>query len=75
MSGRRGDPPPEWDKPVTEMTAEERAAAMRDVRRWLRDQDVRSGRVPPRTMRETEIWREGTSRRGRGRRTRSASGA
>ena len=32
---------------------------MRDLRRWLRDQDVAAGRRTPRTMREIEIWRAG----------------
>lgn len=68
MSGRRGDPPSEWGKSLTEMTAEERAAALRDVRRWLRDRSIRGGQKRPRTMRETEIWLEGVDRRSRSRR-------
>jgi hypothetical protein len=68
VSGRRGDPPPEWDKPVTEMTPEERAAAARDLRRWLRDRSIRGGQKRPRTMRETEIWLQGVERRSRSRR-------
>ncbi len=68
MSGRRKDPPPQWGKSLTDMTPEERGAAMRDVRRWLRDRSIRGGQKRPRTMRETEIWLEGVERRSRSRR-------
>jgi len=55
---------PEPPKPLTEMTAAERAAYMRQLRRAVHDDEARQGRRPPKTMRETEIWREGLVARG-----------
>jgi hypothetical protein len=40
------------------MTAAERSAYTAQLRRPLRDDDVRQGRRPPRSMREFEIWHE-----------------
>jgi hypothetical protein len=60
---------------LAEMTDEERAAALRDVRRWLRDGSIRGGQKRPRTMRETEIWLEGVERRSRARRISRRPGA
>ena len=44
-------PPPE--KPVREMTPAERDAYVRQLRRAVRDYDVRRGARRPQTMRET----------------------
>lgn len=60
---RRPDDFPEPSKPVTEMTSAEKLQYARDLRRWLRDGEVRRGRKKPRTMRETEIFLEGAERR------------
>lgn len=49
---------PEPPKPVTEMTAAERAEYTSRLRRTLRDDEVRRGARPPRSLREFEIWRE-----------------
>jgi hypothetical protein len=48
---------PTLPKPVTEMTAAERAAYTAQLRRAIRDDEVRRGRRPPRSMHEVEIWR------------------
>lgn len=45
-------------QPVLEMTPTERDAYTTSLRRALRDDEVRRGRRPPRSMRETEIWRQ-----------------
>jgi hypothetical protein len=45
------------------MTAAERQAHFRKLRRALRDHEVRRGVRRPNTMRETEIWREGEAER------------
>jgi hypothetical protein len=60
-AAERGELPefPEPSKPVAEMTAAERAAYTTALRRALRDDEVRRGRRPPRSMREVEIWRGG----------------
>ena len=61
---------PEPSKPLTEMTAAERACTPPSLRRTLRDDEVRRGRRAPRSMREVEIWeragRHKTSRQLRG---------
>jgi hypothetical protein len=54
---------PEPGKPPAEMTGAERAAYLRQLRRALRDDQVRRGTQTPRTMREMEIWREGDAER------------
>jgi len=54
---------PEPGKPPSEMTSAERAAYLRQLRRALRDDQVRRGTRPPSTMREMEIWREGEAQR------------
>jgi hypothetical protein len=64
--------PPLPDKPLTEMTRDELMKWRRDLSRWQRDRAVRSGRVAPRTMRETEIWLEAGRRTGSARGTRTA---
>jgi hypothetical protein len=59
MAGRRRPPElPEPEKPVGEMTSEERDEHVRELRRALRDEQVRRGTRPPKTMRETQIWHE-----------------
>ncbi|HEY3772158.1 MAG TPA: hypothetical protein VGL69_04125 [Solirubrobacteraceae bacterium] len=58
MSRRRPPPIEEPEKPLGEMTPAERAAYLAQVRRALRDDEVRRGARPPRSMREIEIWRE-----------------
>jgi hypothetical protein len=60
-SGERPGLPdlPEPEKPLTEMTAAERNTYTARLGRALRDDEVRRGRRPPRSMREVEIWREG----------------
>jgi hypothetical protein len=58
MTGRRRPTLPEPEKPVGEMTPEELAEHLREVRRALRDDQVRRGTKPPRTMRKTQIWHE-----------------
>ena len=55
---------PEPEKPVREMTSAKRGAYVRDLRRALRDDEVRSGSRRPQTMREFEIAREGRLERG-----------
>jgi len=59
-AAERGELPefPEPEKPVAEMTAAERAAYTAQLRRTLRDDQVRRGSRPPRSMREFEIWHE-----------------
>jgi hypothetical protein len=49
---------PEPSKPLTEMTPEERLAYAKSLQRALRDDDIRRGRRPPRSMREVEIWHQ-----------------
>ena len=63
MSGRRGDPPPGPDKPVSEMTAEEVAEFRRELRRELREMErprreraLRAGRGKPRSRAEWDIF-------------------
>jgi hypothetical protein len=63
----RSDGFPAPVKPLAEMTSEEKQQYARDVRRWLRDGEIRRGRKRPRSMRETEIWLEGVERRHGGR--------
>jgi hypothetical protein len=69
VTRRRLRPPPpplelpEPGKPLAEMTVAEREAYLRQLRRALRDDQVRRGIQPPRTMREMEIWREGEAER------------
>jgi hypothetical protein len=63
MSRRRPPPIEEPEKPLGEMTPTERAAYLAQVRRALRDDEVRRGARPPRSMREIEIWREGRAER------------
>lgn len=68
MTRRLRPPPrplefPEPGKPLAEMTASEKAAYLRQLRRVLRDDEVRRGIRTPRTMREIEIWREGEAER------------
>jgi hypothetical protein len=46
------------EKPLADMTPDELAAYMAKVRRVLRDDEVRRGARPPRTVREVEIWRQ-----------------
>jgi hypothetical protein len=55
---------PEPSKPVTEMTPDERAAYTAQLRRALRDDEIRRGTRPPRSMREVEIWCETLPRGG-----------
>jgi hypothetical protein len=50
---------PEPEKPPSQMTDIERGAYLRQLRRALRDHEVRSGSRRPQTMREFEIAREG----------------
>jgi hypothetical protein len=58
-AAERGELPelPKPSKPLTEMTAAELTAHTAQLRRALRDDEVRRGRRPPRSMREVEIWR------------------
>jgi hypothetical protein len=56
-------PGPEPDKPLAEMTAEERVAYLRKLRRWIRDNEVYRGARAPRTMREIELRRQGAAAR------------
>jgi hypothetical protein len=60
MEAERGELPefPKPSKPLTEMTAAERSAYTAQLRRALRDDEVRQGRRPPRSMREVEIWHQ-----------------
>ena len=60
---RRPDGFPEPAKPVAEMTPEEKQQFARDIRRWSRDGQIRSGKKKPRTMRETELFLEGAEQR------------
>jgi len=57
------DSMPERSKPLDEMTPDEVRQYARDLRRWMRDGDVRAGRRAPRTMRETELWLAGQEKR------------
>ena len=45
------------------MIPEERAEHLRGLRRTLRDEQVRRGTRPPKTMREMEIWHEALAAR------------
>jgi hypothetical protein len=54
---------PEPGKPLADMTSAERATYLRQLRRALRDDQVRRGVQQPGTMREMEIWREGEADR------------
>jgi hypothetical protein len=63
MSRRRPPPMPDPGKPLEEMTTAERTAYFRQLRRTLRDDEVRRGARPPRSMREFEIWREAQAER------------
>ncbi|MGH3295761.1 MAG: hypothetical protein ACRDP7_28575 [Trebonia sp.] len=59
MAGRTR--PPELPKPeklLTEMTPAELRAYTTQLRRALRDDEVRRGRRRPKTMREFQIWHE-----------------
>jgi hypothetical protein len=59
MAGRRRPPElPKPSKPISEMTPAERAVHVAQLRRALRDEEVRRGTRPPKTMREMEIWHE-----------------
>jgi hypothetical protein len=58
MSRRRPPPIEEQEKPLGEMTPAERAAYLAQVRRTLREDEIRRGARPPRSLREFEIWRE-----------------
>lgn len=49
---------PKASKPVSEMTPAERAKYAAQLRRALRDDEVRRGRRAPKTMCEMEIWHE-----------------
>jgi hypothetical protein len=57
-AAERGELPefPKPSKPLTEMTQAERSAYTAQLRRALRDDEVRRGRRPPKSMREFEIW-------------------
>jgi hypothetical protein len=60
MTGRRRPPAlPEPEKPFREMTDAERGAYLGQLRRALRDDEVRSGSRRPQAMREFGIAREG----------------
>lgn len=63
MSRRRAPEIPEPPKPLTEMTPAELNTWRRQFFRAMRDDEVRRGARPPRTMRETEIWRAGRAER------------
>ena len=63
MSRLRPPPMEEPDKPVSEMTPTERAAYARQIQRAMRDDEVRRGVRPPKTMREMEIWHEAQAER------------
>jgi hypothetical protein len=63
VSRRRPPEIPEPSKPLTEMTPAELAAYRRLFLRAIRDDEVRRGARPPRTMREVDIWREGQAER------------
>lgn len=55
--------PDEPDKPLGDMTAEEQAAYLRQLRRWIRDDEVYRGARAPRAMREVELRRQGEAAR------------
>lgn len=59
-AAERGELPelPEPSKPVAEMTPAERNAYTASIRRTRRDDEVRRGRRPPRSMREVLAWHE-----------------
>jgi hypothetical protein len=59
-SGERPELPefPEPPKPLMEMTPAERAAYTAQLRRALRDDEIRRARRPLKTAREFEIWHE-----------------
>jgi hypothetical protein len=58
MTRRRPEPIEEPEKPWEEMTDDEKRAYLARVQRGTRDGEVRRGRRPPRSMRETEIWHQ-----------------
>jgi hypothetical protein len=58
MSRRRPPPIEQPEKPLSEMTPDERSAYTARLRRTLRDEEIRLGTRRPRSIREFEIWHE-----------------